>query len=352
LVGVLISAGAYFAPRLFTAEEKKPEYPRLTTGGTSVVSVIVENRWRKQYQNEKGVQLDYESAGSTAGLNRLLDRTYTIAFTHAPMSARQREAARAAGGDVVHVPIVLCAVVPVYNVKELKDKPPLNFTGAVLADIYLGKITTWDHKAIADLNKGVVLPRTPITVVHRKDSSGTTLLFTDYLAAASREWREKFGTGKSELAWPTGEGQDRNIGVAMRVDGKDGSIGYVDRLWTSLGEITLAYGAVRNRDDTQFIRGEPENMTAAAQGALAEVPDDLTFDLINKPGPEAYPITGVIYAVCYQNQPEQTRKRVVDFLQWATHEGQGYAKKMDYAPLPAELVRRVDGRLALIREGK
>jgi phosphate transport system substrate-binding protein len=236
-------------------------------------------------------------------------------------------------------------------VKELKDKPPLNLTGEVLADIFLGKITTWNHADVAALNKGVALPPTPITVVHRDDSSGTTLLFSDYLASASPAWRERFGTGKSELQWPVGEARPRNLGVAMAVNEKDGAIGYVDRLYTSYDIIELQSAVVQNRDKTAFVPGEPETMTAAAQGVLSELPEDLTFDLINKPGANAYPITGVIYAVCFQNQPEPTRKQVVNFLQWATHEGQGYAKKMYYAPLPAELVRRVDQRLPLIKAG-
>jgi phosphate transport system substrate-binding protein len=350
VIGAALCLSVYFSPRLFTREEP-PGYVRLKTGGTSVVAVIVDNRWRTVYRHEKGVQVDYESTGSTTGLARLIDKTYAIAFTHAPMSPVQREKARAAGGEVLHVPIVLCAVIPVYNVKELKDKPPLKFTGEVLADIYLGKIKTWNHPTLVELNKDVPLPPTPITVVHREDSSGTTLLFTDYLASASGEWRERFGTGKAELNWPVGEARPRNLGVAMHVNEKDGAIGYVDRLYASNDEIVLQYGAIQNRDKTAFVRAEAENMTAAAQGTLAEVPEDLTFDLINKPGKDSYPITGVIYAVCYRTQPDPTRKEVGEFLQWATHEGQGYAKKMDYAPLPAELVRRVDQRLQLLTAG-
>src|SRR5262249_49768401 len=159
-----------FGPQFFIPAENVPDYPRLQMGGTSTVFVIVENRWKGMYRDEKKVQISYESTGSTTGVNKLLDGTYAIAFTHGPLSAEQRKKAQEKGGDVVHIPVLLCGVAPVYNVKELKGKPPLRLTGELLADIFLGKVKEWNDPALKAVNPGVELPATPITVVHREDS--------------------------------------------------------------------------------------------------------------------------------------------------------------------------------------
>jgi phosphate transport system substrate-binding protein len=349
VIGAGLAALVYFSPAFFASKEQKSSAPQLKVGGTSVVYVIVENRWKGKYRDAAGVEVAYESTGSTTGAERMIDNTYAIAFTHAPLSEGQRKKAREKGGDVVHIPVLVCGVAPVYNVKELKGKPPLKITGEVLADIFLGKIKKWNDPALEALNPGVALPPTSITVVHRKESSGTTLLFTEYLAAVSAAWRDKVGPPASRVKWPVGEEAARNLGVATQVHRTEGAIGYVDRLFTSYEDMKLDYAAVQNKDKTAYIRAEPENLTAAVRGILAEIPEDLGFDLANKPGKDAYPISGVIYAVCYQAQPEANRKRVVDFLRWATHEGQPFAAKMDYAPLPPELVERIDRRLEAIK---
>ena len=250
---------------------------------------------------------------------------------------------------MIHVPLLLCGVVPAYNIAELKGKPPLKFTGEVLADIFLGKITQWDDPVLKAINPGVALPAKKITVVHREESSGTTELFTAYLAAASSAWKEKFGPATAEVDWPVGIAASRNTGVAVKIHETDGAIGYIDRLYTSFQDISLDYGAVQNKDKSAFVRAEPANLTAAAQAIIAELPEDLTFSLTDKPGKDSYPIAGVIYAVCSDQQPESSRKQIVDFLHWSTHEGQADAAKADFAPLPPELVQRVDRRLDAIK---
>jgi phosphate transport system substrate-binding protein len=352
-IGVVAGVLIYLSPRFFNREEKGPEYPRLQVGGTSTVFVVVENRWKAQYRDAKGVQLEYDSTGSTAGVNHLLDGTYSIAFTHGGLTAEQRQKAREKGGDVVHIPVVLFGVAPVYNLRELKGKPPLNLTGELLADVYLGKITQWDHPALRAINPGVPLPPTPIRVVHREESSGTTLVFSEYLDAVSGgekgEWRQRVGKPAAEVKWPVGVAAARNLGVATKVYETEGAIGYVDRMFTSYDDMVLDYAAVQNKDKSGFVRAEPETLTAAAASVLPTVPDDLVFDLANKPGKDAYPISGVVYAVCFQTQPAATRQRVVEFLHWATHEGQQQAAKMAYAPLPPELVKRVEQKLETIK---
>jgi phosphate transport system substrate-binding protein len=265
------------------------------------------------------------------------------------LSDEQRQKAKCKGGELIQIPVALCAVATIYNVKELKDKPPLQLTGEVLADIFLGKIETWNDPALKALNPDLPLPATKITVVHRQDSSGTTFLFTEYLAAVSGAWRDKVGPPNSEVRWPVGAGEARNLGVTTRVYETEGAIGYVDRVFTRYEDMQLQHAAIQNKDKTAFVLAEPENMKASVQGTLADIREDLTFNLANKPGKDAYPISGVIYAVCYQAQPEANRKTVVEFLHWATHEGQQSAKKMEFAPLPPELVTRVEQRLQAIK---
>jgi phosphate transport system substrate-binding protein len=349
LVGAGLCVLVYFSPAFFNREEPKPPN-RLSTGGTSVVHSILDNRWRTAYRKEAGIEVAYEDSGSTEGLQRMIDGKYALAFTHAPMSEEQRKAAREQRGEVVHIPVILCAIVPVYNVSELKGKEPLHFTGEVLADIFLGKIKKWNDPALQELNKDVNLPDRAIKVVHRKDSSGTTLIFADYLYGASDAWKKEMGKPRSLLEWKVGDAELRSHGVASRVYSTEDSIGYVDLLHT-IGDPAMDYGAVQNKDKSQFIHVKAENMTAAAQGMLAEIPEDLTFQLTNRPGKDSYPICGAVWAVCYKDQPASEQRKVAEFLHWVTHEGQQFAEGMSYAPLPKELVKRVEDRLETIKTG-
>ena len=344
-IGLILYASL---PLVFGTTKRQTACPQLVTGGTSAIFVVTENLWKGKYSKEKGVDLVCESAGTTVGVTRMLEKTYSIAFAHGPVSAELRETARKSGCNIVHIPLLLCGVVPVYHIDELKDKAPLNFSAEMLADIFLGKIKRWNDPALQAINPGVVLPAKPITVVHREDSSGTTQLFAEYLAMASPTWAREVGPAKAQVDWPVGIAVARNPGMAIKVHQIDGSIGYVDRLYTAFQDIVLDYGAVQNKDKTAFIRAEPANLTAAAGAILAQIPEDLTFSLIDKPGKDSYPIAGVVYAMCLDQQPEKSRKQVVDFLRWATHEGQADVVKTGFAPLPAELVERVDRRLDAI----
>jgi phosphate transport system substrate-binding protein len=349
IVGALAAILILGASIHFGRVSSAPSYPGIKMGGTSAVSVILQNRWKATYRDLKGIDIDYSSTGSTAGVAGLLDGKYAIAFTHAPLSSEQQQKAKEKGKQVVQIPVLLCGVAVVYNMPELKGKEPLKISSELLADIFMGKIRTWNDPALQARNSGVSLPATPITVIHREESSGTTQLFTEYLAAVSQSWREQLGPAASEIKWPVGEAVARNLGVARRVDQVEGAIGYVDRLFTSYEDMHLDYASVQNKDQTAFVRPEPENMTAAAAGALNDIPEDLGFSLANQPGDKAYPISGVIYAVCYTGQSDANRKLVIDFLRWVTHEGQPFAAKMDSAPLPDELVERSTQRLDTIK---
>jgi phosphate transport system substrate-binding protein len=342
LVGAALALGIYFWPTYAEKKDKETAAAHLKVGGTSVVSVVMTNGWRAGYKKAKDVVVDYESIGSTKGVTEVIDKMIDIGFTHGALTEEQKKLALSRGGELLQVPVVLCAVVPVYNVKELKGKAPLKFTGEVLADIFLGKIDKWNDPALKKLNEGVELPDTKIIVVHREDSSGTTLIFTDYLQGTSAAWKKEFPVASSELKWKVGVAMPRNQGVGVHVFNTEGAIGYVDLVHIYQGTSMLDYGAVQNKDGSDFIHVEAENMTAAAKALGADLPDDLTFSLTNKAGKESYPICGGIWAVCYQNQPTPA---VANFLQWVMNDGQHFASKMNYAPLPPELVQRVEQKL-------
>jgi phosphate transport system substrate-binding protein len=369
LVGGAVCAGAYFSQPYWLPyvmpTEKAAEGVQLQTGGTSSADLVIKNCWKAAYQKDKKVEVAYKSVGSTQGVEQLIEGEFPIAFTHAPVTKAQREKAQRKGGEIIQFPVVFCSVVPIYNLPGLKGKPAVKFTGAVLADIFLGKITRWDDQALQDLNKNVKLPDTKITVVHRKDSSGTTFLFSGYLAGASPAWREKFGeAGKSSLKWPAGVGAERSTGLVKKVVNTEGAIGYADLVYAYFG--TVQYGAVQNKAG-EFIHANTENMTAAVEDQ--PIPDDLALDLMNRPGKEAYPVCGALWAVVYRKQPEETRQEVVDFLQWVTHEGQALLVKQGmprprpgakeppagkrrggspYATLPKPLVTRVEKQIQRI----
>lgn len=282
---------------------------------------------------------------------------------------------------MLHIPVVLCAVVPLYNVKELNDKPPLKFSGEVLGDIYLGKITKWNDPAIKALNPELkdVLEKidTKIVAVHRSDSSGTTFIFTDYLAGkrpASPAWKEQFKGPQSVVQWPpVGVGKERNTGVTQYVKETEGAIGYVDMLHAI--DSYLPFGAVKNSEG-KFISASGElrpwlerskaaknpegklnytealNITAAAKAlGNTDISEDLTFTLTNMPGKDSYPICSAIWAVCYQKQPGDRQQQVSEFLNWVLHDGQKFAAVTSYAPLPEEIVRRAEERMKLIQTG-
>jgi phosphate ABC transporter phosphate-binding protein len=347
LVVMGFSLFMYTSPGFFVRSDDHPPAVQLKTGGTATVFLILENRWRSAYLKDKGVDLQFESTGSTKGLTKMIDKDLAVAFSHAPMTEEQKDQARAKGGEVVQVPVVLCAVVPVYNVKDLPKDKPLKFSGEVLGKIFRGKIDKWNDPALQELqDEGVKLPDQKIAVVHREESSGTTFIFTEYLIGASGTWKEKFDKPASEVKWEVGEGQQRNEGVALRVKQTEGAIGYVDLVHALNYE--LPYAKIQNKDKTDYIHADAEKMTSAAHAVAIADADELTVKLTNQPGKDSYPITGVVWAVCYKNQPAADHKSVVDFLHWATHDGQQFAKNMSYAPLPPEFVERVDKKLESI----
>ena len=289
------------------------------------------SKWFSEYNKlHPNVQINYQPLGSGAGIRQLTSRTVFFGATDGPMTSDQMIAAP---GKILHLPTVLGAVVPVYNLPGASGE--LKFTGPVLADIYLGRITRWNDPALATLNGGVNLPASDIVVTHRSDGSGTTYIWVDYLSKVSPDFRKTVGVATS-VKWPAGVGGKGNEGVAALVSQTPGSIGYVELVYALQNKI--AYGAVQNSSGT-FLRATVDAVTAAGTAAIPQMPADFRVSITNPPGKDAYPIASFTWLLFYEN-PQDTgqAKIMVDFVRWALTDGQKFARDLGYAPLPQGLV--------------
>ena len=295
-------------------------------------------KWMSEYGKVKpNVKLDYQSIGSGGGIKQLKEQTVDFGASDAPM---KDEDLKSAPGEVLHVPTVLGAVVITYNLEGVSH--PLRFSAEVLADIFLGKIKKWNDPKIAADNPGVTLPSTDITVVHRSDSSGTSAVFTDYLSKVSAEWKEKVGAGTSP-SWPIGLGQKGNEGVTGQVKQTPNTVGYVELAYAVQNKLPVAQ--IKNASGN-FITPSIDAVTAAASGSLATTPDDLRVSITNAAGADAYPISSYTYILVYKAQKDAAKgKALVDFLWWGIHDGEGFAKDLQYAPLPADIVKRAEAKI-------
>lgn len=312
-------------------------------GGSTFVRPIMEH-WSQKYQEQTGVRIDYVGVGSSKGIEGITSKLLDFGCSDAFLNDEQLAAA---GGRLLHVPLVLGAVVPTYNLTLEGEAKPLRFTGPVLAGIYLGTITRWNDPAIAVNNPGVKLPDLPIAPVYRSDGSGTTSIWTDYLAKASAAWHEQVGVG-TKVAWPVGVGAEKNDGVADAVSRTGGALGYVELSYALANGLPV--GQVKNAAG-MFVAPSIESVTAAA-ASLGSVPDDLRFSLTDAPGAAAYPIVGTAWALLYARQPYGKGKELADFLSWATTDGQALVGDLHYGSLPpdwSECIRRALGELEVGR---
>ena len=339
---VLLAAACAMA---LGASNSRADEPRLNAGGSTFIYPMM-SKWASEYEKAKQVQINYQSIGSGGGIQQMTAKTFDFGCSDGPMNDEQLAKAKETNGEVVHIPLVMGAVVPAYNLPAIKE--PLHFSGPVLADIFLGKITKWNDKALAALNPGVALPDEDIAVVHRSDGSGTTYTWVDYLAKVSADWKSKVGVGTS-VNWPAGEGQKGNEGVAGQVRRSEGAIGYIELIYAMQNNIQ--FGAVQNKEGA-FIQASLKSVTAAANSALSNLPDDLRYSIINAPGKESYPISGTSWALVYVNQPGDKGKLITDFLRWILHDGQSYAEELHYSRLPQGLVTRADKKIDAIKVGK
>ncbi len=295
-------------------------------------------KWLSEYTKlNPTMKIDYQSIGSGGGIKQIKEQTVDFGASDAPMSDADL---KSAPGEILHVPTVLGAVVLTYNLESVSQK--LRFSPDVIADIFLGKITTWGDPRIAADNPGVTLPSNNITVVHRSDGSGTSAVFTDYLSKVSAEWKEKVGSGTSPK-WPVGLGGKGNEGVTGQVKATPNTIGYVELAYAVQNKLPVAL--IKNKSGS-FVEPSLEAVTAAAAESVATTPDDLRVSITDASGANAYPIASYTYILVYKEQKDAAKgKAVVDFLWWGIHDGEKFAKDLNYAPLPAEIVKRAEAKI-------
>ena len=335
----------------------KPGYPRPISkldGGATTVSgagstfvAPVMSIWTKDYSTSDGVEVAYQSIGSGGGVQQISAATIDFGASDTPM--KDSELASAKGGPILHIPLVLGAVVPAYNVKGIDSG--LKFDGETLGKIFAGKITKWNDDALKALNPGINLPDEPIAVAHRSDGSGTTAVWTDYLTKESPTWVSALGgSAKSfgkEVAWPVGIGGKGNEGVSGVINQTEGGLGYVELAYAL--QQNLKYGQVKNKAGN-FIQACTATITKGTEGVT--YPEDLRASLTDGTDPNAYPITGTTYALVYVNQTDAAKgKAVVNFFAWVLSNGQDEVATINYAPLGKDLQQKAVGQLKKITIG-
>jgi phosphate transport system substrate-binding protein len=315
---------------------------RLQGAGATFPNPIYQ-RWVSEYQKQHpDVQIDYQSIGSGGGIKGITQKTVDFAGSDAPMSKKELAAV---SGEMVHIPTVAGALVPAYNLPGLNGELVLN--GEVLAEIYMGKITAWNDPKIAALNKAAQLPATAITPAWRTDGSGSTFVFTHYLSTQSEDFKGSVGAGKS-VEWPAGQGGKGSEGVAAIVQGTPGAIGYVEMNYATQNKIPFA--SVTNAAG-KAVKASAESVSAAGAAAATQMRTGaLAVDIWNQESDEAYPIAAYTYVIVYKDLNNlgsaQKAQALVDFLSWATTDGQKMAAEMDYAPLAPGVQKLVAQEIA------
>jgi phosphate transport system substrate-binding protein len=318
---------------------------QLNGAGATFPNIIYQN-WMLSYnQSHQDVKLNYQSIGSGGGIRQFSDGTVDFGGTDAPMSD---SAIAAISGNVLHIPTVLGAVVAAYNLPGVGQ--PVRLTPDVLADIFLGKITSWSDARLASINPGVTLPKQDIIVVHRSDGSGTSFVWTDYLSKVSPEWLQKVGRGTS-VNWPVGLGGRGNEGVSATVRQTPGAIGYVELGYALINKMSFA--ALQNRAGN-WITPSLESVTAAAAGAMKDMgpSTDFRVSITDSPGAQAYPAASFTWLLVHQTYSDSAKGRaLVQFIWWSETDGQGKAPELGYAPLPKEMRPWIEARLKSITSG-
>ena len=291
------------------------------------------SKWFSEYNKlHPEIEINYQSIGSGGGIRQVLAGTVDFGASDGPMTDEQLSQAKV---KILHVPTVLGAVVPAYNVSGLSGE--LRFSPQTIANICLGKITNWNDKAIAADNPGVKLPDRTIIVVHRSDGSGTNYIFTDYLSKISDEWKNSVGKGTS-VKWPVGLGAKGNEGVAGMIRQMDGSFGYVELIYAVQNKIP--YAAIRNAAGN-WLKASLDGATQAA-ATVKTMPADFRVSITNAPGKDAYPIASFTWLLIPVQSKDQARgKIIVDFLNWMLDNGEKMTSDLAYAPLPDNVASKV-----------
>jgi phosphate transport system substrate-binding protein len=299
------------------------------------------SKWFSEYNKlHPDVQINYQSIGSGGGIRQVLNGTVDFGASDGPMSDEQLKEAKT---KILHIPTVLGAVVPAYNVPGVSGE--VKFTPEALAGIFLGKIQNWNDPAIVKANPAVNFPNQAIIVVHRSDGSGTTFIFTDYLSKVSSDWESTVGKGTSPK-WPVGLGGKGNEGVAGQIRQLQGSIGYVELIYAVENKIT--YGSVKNVAGN-FVKATLDGVTEAA-ASVKSMPADFRVSITNAPGKTAYPISSFTWLLIPEQAKDAKKGKILaDFLEWMVNEGQKMTSQLSYAPLPAGVAEKVKVAIKQIR---
>ena len=299
------------------------------------------SKWFSEYHKlHPDIQINYQSIGSGGGIRQVINGTVDFGASDGPMTDEMLKEAKT---KILHMPTVLGADVPAYNIPGVTAQ--LNFTPEALAGIFLGKITKWNDKALTSANPGVNLPDRDIIVVHRSDGSGTTYIWTDYLSKISPEWQSQVGKGAS-VKWPIGLGGKGNEGVAGSIRQLQGSIGYVELIYAVQNNIN--YGNVKNAAGN-FVKASLESVTAAAASA-PKMPADFRVSITNAPGKDAYPISSFTWLLIPEQSKDAAKGKILaDFLNWMVTDGQKMTAALSYAPLPESVVQKEKDAIKQVR---
>jgi phosphate transport system substrate-binding protein len=302
------------------------------TGAGATFPYPIYAKWAEAYKAKTGVGMNYQSIGSGGGIAQIKAKTVDFGASDMPLKAEDLQK-----DGLVQFPAIIGGVVPVVNINGIAAGQ-LRFTGALLSDIYLGKIKKWNEKPVADLNPGVKLPDEPITVVRRSDGSGTTFLWTDYLSKMSPEWKQKVGASTA-VSWPEGVGGKGNEGVAAYVQRIKGSVGYVEYAYAKRNK--MAHAQVQNRDGA-FVQPDDLTFQAAAAGADWKGTPGFGAILTDQPGKNSWPITGASFILMHGRQDKPANAvEVMKFFEWAFKNGGPMAAELDYVPIPDAVVKQI-----------
>jgi len=304
------------------------------TGAGGTFPNPIYQRWFTEYSHEHpGVQINYQSVGSGAGIRQISQMIVDFGATDGPMNDKQLSESKQ---KLIHIPTVLGAVVPAYNLPGVNTE--LKFSGDVIADIYLGKITKWNDPRISRDNPGVNLPDHTILPVYRSDGSGTNYIFTDYLSKVSPFFKQKIGSATS-VEWPLGVGQKGNEGVAGMIRNSPFSFGYVELIYAVQNH--MLFGLVKNAEG-HWVKASTDSVSAAAAGAAKNMPADYRVSITNAPGANSYPISSFTWLLIPNPSKDSAKGKVLhDFLEWMLDHGEAEAASMTYAPLPQAIAARV-----------
>lgn len=303
------------------------------TGAGATFPYPIYAKWAEAYKTKTGTGMNYQSIGSGGGIKQIQAKTVDFGASDKPLTLEELNKF-----GLMQFPAVMGGVVPIVNIEGVKPGE-MKLTGAVLADIFLGKIKNWGDKPITDLNPGLKLPNDPITVVRRSDGSGTTFLFTNYLSKVSPDWQSKVGSDAS-VAWPEGVGGKGNEGVSAYVQRIKGSIGYVEYAYAKKNK--MSYTQLKNKDGHFVTPDDPQFQAAAAYADWAKAPGFYEI-LTDEPGKDSWPITGASFILIYKSQADAAKgAEVLRFFEWALKNGQAMATDMDYVPMPAPVVKLIE----------